>query len=162
MGRYYYGDIEGKFAFGIQCSYDPEEFGCDAIELHTWGCGCESEYGVKPETCNCDNHEPDNENNNTQSEDISVLKFIFCNDQLEDIKEKLDELLNSFLTDLKEKFFNYMISNEYYNTETLSEKINISESEVRNYLEIYYRYELGLKIYNYLLDNETCIFYGEL
>ena len=28
MGRYYYGDIEGKFWFGIQDSNAPERFGC--------------------------------------------------------------------------------------------------------------------------------------
>ena len=29
MGRYYYGDIEGKFWFGVQSSTAPERFGCE-------------------------------------------------------------------------------------------------------------------------------------
>jgi hypothetical protein len=28
MGRYYWGDIEGKFWFAVQCSTAPERFGC--------------------------------------------------------------------------------------------------------------------------------------
>ena len=65
MGRYYWGDIEGKFAFGIQSSYDPEEFGTKALELHRWTCGCDSELGEKPENCDCiiehkHNYDPDN------------------------------------------------------------------------------------------------------
>lgn len=32
MGRYYHGDIEGKFWFAVQSSYAAERFGCTAIE----------------------------------------------------------------------------------------------------------------------------------
>lgn len=32
MGRYYSGDIEGKFWFGVQSSDDPEFFGVQAVE----------------------------------------------------------------------------------------------------------------------------------
>lgn len=32
MGRYYSGDIEGKFWFGVQSSRDPEFFGGQAVE----------------------------------------------------------------------------------------------------------------------------------
>ena len=32
MGRYYSGDIEGKFWFGVQSSHDPEFFGGHAFE----------------------------------------------------------------------------------------------------------------------------------
>jgi hypothetical protein len=157
MGRYYWGDIEGKFAFGIQSSYDPEEFGTKALGLHMWECGCDSEYKVRPETCNCD--EPED---NTQNTEPSTLKFVFYKDQLEDIKEKLDTLLNSFPNELKEKFFTYMETCESYSDQKLSQIFNITISEVRHYLENYFRYILGKKIYNYLLDNKCCIFYGEV
>lgn len=32
MGRYYYGDIEGKFWFGIQPSFAADRFGCTVYE----------------------------------------------------------------------------------------------------------------------------------
>ena len=35
MGRYYNGDIEGKFMFGVQCSTSGERFGAQEIEP-TW------------------------------------------------------------------------------------------------------------------------------
>jgi hypothetical protein len=35
MGRYYNGDIEGKFWFGVQDSNDPEFFGMQEQERHT-------------------------------------------------------------------------------------------------------------------------------
>lgn len=32
MGRYYNGDIDGQFFFGVQCSTAPARFGCQEIE----------------------------------------------------------------------------------------------------------------------------------
>ena len=32
MGRYYHGDIEGKFMFGVQCSTSAERFGAVEVE----------------------------------------------------------------------------------------------------------------------------------
>jgi hypothetical protein len=182
MGRYYWGDIEGKFAFGVQSSYDPEEFGTKAIELHQWDCGCESEYGTPPEDCwhiedsvegtkssedsvegtksSEDSVEgtKSSEEPNTQCDSPFKLKFNFCSSQLEYIKEKLDEIL----TIIPENFFKYMKDPEYYSKETLSEKFNVSIPEISNYFIYYYRYELGKEIYDYLLENDTCTFYGEL
>jgi len=158
MGRYYWGDIEGKFAFGVQSSYDPEEFGTKAIELHQWDCGCESEYGTPPEDCWHIEGTKSSEEPNTQCESPFKLKFNFCSSQLEYIKEKLDEIL----TIIPENFFKYMKDPEYYDKETLSEKFNVSIPEISNYFIYYYRYELGKEIYDYLLENDTCTFYGEL
>ena len=31
MGRYYNGDIEGKFMFGVQCSTSGERFGAQEV-----------------------------------------------------------------------------------------------------------------------------------
>ena len=67
-----------------------------------------------------------------------------------------------FPTDIKEKFFNYMKSVDYYSKEKLAEMYKVSESDITNYLTLYYRYELGKEIYDYLSENETCTFYGEL
>jgi hypothetical protein len=34
MGRYYTGDIEGKFCFGVQSSYAADRFGCEGTPSH--------------------------------------------------------------------------------------------------------------------------------
>ena len=42
MGRFYFGQISGKFWFGVQSSSDPEYFGVthtDVVQFHV--CGCE-------------------------------------------------------------------------------------------------------------------------
>ena len=41
MGRYYYGDIEGKMVFGIQSSDDADHFGCIGKDVFKfYGCNC--------------------------------------------------------------------------------------------------------------------------
>jgi hypothetical protein len=41
MGRYYYGNISGKFWFGIQSSLDPQNLGCTYTNLYEYQiCGC--------------------------------------------------------------------------------------------------------------------------
>ena len=44
MGRYYYGDIQGKFWFGVQSSDDASYFGVEPEYLHEFrDCGCHIE-----------------------------------------------------------------------------------------------------------------------
>jgi len=185
MGRYYYGDIEGKFAFAIQSSYDPEFFGFNPIEIHYWTCGCCSEYGEKPENCECiveHVHDSDCEEqtqslntniqtkfvcNKTEDENIqcdqpSTLKFMFDEFQIEDIKQKLDDILDFYPEDKKELFFNFMDNCKSYNEKMISENVNIPQEDVMNYLQMYYRYKLGKKIYDYLLEHGSCVFYGDV
>ena len=38
MGRYYSGDIEGKFWYGVQDSDDATQFGCEPTEDRRWAC----------------------------------------------------------------------------------------------------------------------------
>lgn len=34
MGRFYTGDIEGKFCFAVQSSYAADRFGCEGVASH--------------------------------------------------------------------------------------------------------------------------------
>ena len=83
MGRNYFGDISGKFWFGIQCSSDIEKLICTLNESHTikycWlGCGCRVTLGEDkvPYTDYChlcydgkNKHIEDIEDNNLAEED---------------------------------------------------------------------------------------------
>jgi hypothetical protein len=51
MGRYYNGDIYGKFWFGIQSSDDASELGVRLqLVYRFYGCGCEYEHDDKKKT----------------------------------------------------------------------------------------------------------------
>ena len=53
MGRYYYGDVEGKFWFGVQSSDDGEYFGAVACEPNTIDYHVEDIEEVKKGIENC-------------------------------------------------------------------------------------------------------------
>ena len=187
MGRYYYGDIEGKFAFGIQSSYDPEEFGTKALELHRWTCGCDSELGEPPENCDCiiphkHNYNPDNgdvctepeglctktEDENVQDIDSKTLKFNFDDTMIEYITEQIRDIYdNRYDPDIKDKFLDYM-SEEFSEErepktyEELAEEFNTTKENLKEQFRLFYRHTLGLEICEYLEEHGTCTFYGEL
>jgi len=68
MGRHYFGDIEGKFAFAVQSSYDADFFGVE---------------GYQPATLEY----------NYEEEDLETVeeKLKECEKNLGEYKEKLDE-----------------------------------------------------------------------
>lgn len=157
MGRYYYGDIEGKFAFGIQSSYDPEEFGTKAIELYQWSCGCESEKD-EPSNCDCETEEE-----NVQDTEFKTLKFNFDDSMLDYIKEQLQNIENSYDPDIKEKYLEYMnTENDRKTAKELAEYLNTTIENLKIQSTLFFRYILGKQIYDYLLEHETCTFRGDV
>jgi hypothetical protein len=189
MGRYYYGDIEGKFAFGIQSSYDPEEFGTKALEMYQWTCGCSSEKG-EPSDCDCivehvHNYDPENgpvcdkpegpngpclktEDENIQEDEFKTLKFNFDDSMIPYIREQLINIYeHSYDPEIKDKFLDYM-SEEFSGErkgrtdEELAEEFNTTVSNLREQFKLYYRHELGLEICEYLEEHDTCTFFGDV
>ena len=168
MGRYYWGDIEGKFAFGIQSSDDPAYFGSEPTYLYPWSCGCSTQLNDECD-CGCelehthDSDCPENctkefEKNVQNKEEFNLLSFSFDDSQLGEIKDKLDNLLQYFQSSNESKDFLEHIKNSDYD---YIEK-NITK-EIRNHFyEVYYRYEIGKEIYDCLLENEVCNFEAEL
>lgn len=69
MGRYYSGDIEGKFAFGAQSSYAFEKFGAEPIDCYYF------DDELKEEIV-----------------DDGMIEFVFEVSHLPKIVEKLNEL----------------------------------------------------------------------
>lgn len=96
MGRYYYGDIDGKFWVGTQDSDDAINFGVEPIHSiqYCYTCGCEDfedycdeevEYEDPCEKCGCDYEceEQDNENE---------VGFYFNEMHVDDIQKVLDDI----------------------------------------------------------------------
>jgi hypothetical protein len=121
MGRYYSGNIEGKFWFGTQSSDDATNFGVDPVEQYDYyGCLC----------CATD----DIDANNGNEEENAKLFCSSCYESLEDHLEKTEEDRNgSNLT--------YCQCNEIYydfqqsSLPTLIKEIKKLEKKVGKYME---------------------------
>ena len=130
MGRYYHGDIEGKFWFAVQSSNDADFFGVEG--------------------------EP------------TYLNYYFNDQDKDKVHEgivKLDKSLGRYKK-LLDEFFE---SREGYNNEQLTKFLDEknhphchSEEEVKVYLKLYARYELGKQIYDCINENGECHFEAEL
>ena len=142
MGRYYSGDINGKFWFGVQSSDDAEFFGCEGEPLY-WDQIDEGE---------------DEENNSSEP---YALCFNFSSDSLEDVNDGIQVCLDE-LGEYKEKFDDFFSKNDTYNDKKLSEETGCEMDEVKNLLEYYARLELGMKIKNCLDETGQCCFDAEL
>jgi hypothetical protein len=115
MGRYYSGDIAGKFWFGVQDSTDAENFGGKIDKYESYACcGCRYEYdilldrGRDKEYCrNCyDSHEEHFEKVKDDGfEDLIVesesFDMVFDGDQLKEVEQHIVELNKSVLKFIK-------------------------------------------------------------
>lgn len=139
MGRYYSGDIEGKFWFGIQSSDDGVFFG-----------GTHDYIDGEGEVVDEDNLEiPIEIYHHFGKADITGvhLKIADCINELGEYHAKIAE---------------FFTLNDSYSDERISEALGVSVPEVRGLLEWYARLEMGLKIENFLSENEECNFQAEL
>ncbi|MFT7087621.1 MAG: hypothetical protein ACJAZX_001059 [Rickettsiales bacterium] len=119
MGRYYTGDIDGKFWFGVQSSSAPSRFGGREIE-------------------------PNFIIYNFDSDDLETIE-----EQLKSIKEKLGGKLDILI-----KFFD---ENNGYCDEQM-EELKISNNDLSEFAD----YKLGMQIFDYLQENDSCQFEAEL
>jgi len=123
MGRYYNGDIEGKFWVGVQSSDDASYFGGTEYEPNT-------------------------------------ISYSFDEDDMEDIKEGLKKCIDTLgdkMGDI-EKFFKDKNS---YNDKMVADTLKITEEKASEYLEVYARYLLGLKIEKCVRESGHCDFEAE-
>lgn len=132
MGRYYHGDIEGKFWFSVQDSNDARHFGGHETELQ------DEETGVV--------HELEYSFNMDDIQDINS-GIATCIEDLGVYKEKLDE------------FFNERPS---YNDDDLSKHLGVSKDECSALLESYARLQLGYQIKVCVWEKGQCAFIAEL
>tara|TARA_R100001460_G_scaffold61874_1_gene102026 strand:+ start:3518 stop:3928 length:411 start_codon:yes stop_codon:yes gene_type:complete len=135
MGRFYQGDIEGKFWVGVQPSDDADFFGVEGIEV---------EDPDEPEALDYEfykEHEP------------SVRDGLkTCLKELGDTKPHLDEFF------MKNDSYNDKILIDY-----LQSKMGwrYSENEVIDLLGWYARYDLGTEILGSITKHGQCVFEAE-
>ena len=141
MGRYYDGDIEGKFWFGVQDSCDAEFFGAKDITSENEE---EDYHGGYVDYC-IDNSDID-----------SVLEGI--------------RICKGCLGEHGKILMNFFESNNGYNDEMIikhykdEHNIQISEDEIRSHLTYLARLQLGIQILIFFNQNpdKDCNFTAEM
>ena len=141
MGRYYNGDIEGKFWFGIQDSQDGEFFGAKDVTSKNEE---EDYHGGYVDYC------IDNNDINSVLEGIRICKG--C------LGEHGKILMNFFATNTG--YNEEMIIKHYKD----KHNINISEEEVYGHLTYIARLQLGIQILIFFNQNpdKDCNFTAEM
>ena len=132
MGRYYHGDIEGKFWFAVQSSNDADYFGVEG----------EARF------LNYYYHEGHLDQVKEGIKD--------CKSSLGEYKKHLD---NFFKTD-GDKVYNDQMLTEYLDKN--AKNGTHTENGVKFFLEWYARLELGKEILKCIKDNGECSFEAEL
>ena len=132
MGRYYSGDIEGKFWFAVQSSDDASFFGGSDEEII-----------------------------DEESGEAFELEYFFQTGDLEEIDHGIEECLNQ-LGDRKGQLDAFFARLDGYNNTMVSESLEINVIEVRPLLEWYARLELGVKIRDCVKEKGQCSFFAEL
>ena len=88
MGRYYTGNISGKFWFGIQSSYDPQNLGCTYSNVYEYQlCGCICDDKNISYCMNCYDNEEEHKKD--------LKKYNFFNNSLIRESDKLEWSISS-------------------------------------------------------------------
>lgn len=140
MGRYYQGDIEGKFWFAVQSSDDATFFGGTETELYA------------------------SDEDEEEEENAYGAQYSFGADDMEDIEAGLATCKEE-LGEWREKLDEFFDTRDFYNDEELAEFIGLEgegvRGQIREKLKWYARLILGEKIYNCVKENGQCVFEGE-
>lgn len=139
MGRYYSGDINGKFWFGIQDSDDASYFG-----------------GVEVDVMD------------EETEDVIALEYHFGKEDLEDINDGIEtciEILGPNLEFLDKYFGPGGEGENSYSPDSLAKQLGAKDWTDKKYkgiLEQYARLDLGKKIKECVERTNSCYFTAEL
>jgi hypothetical protein len=188
MGRYYYGDISGKFWFACQSSYDASNYGVkhkDVINFHICHCTCEEMTDkIYCESC-YDSYEQHIESIKEEEEEkIEIINTWYISEteiSYEFSEEHIDQV-NNKIKELEGKVGNYMKSfkiideneeityhidldfddkiTENYTSENNSENSTICQDK-KNIDELIARLCLGKLIHYSLIKKGCCIFFCE-
>jgi hypothetical protein len=132
MGRYYQGDIEGKFWFAVQSSDDANHFGGSEIELQ-----------------------------DGDDDDVYALEYFFNKEDLETINEGIQTCITD-LGEFKGKLDEFFELSHTYNPDELAKNLGVEVSEYQSLMESYARLHLGNKIKKCVEDNGECNFTADL
>jgi hypothetical protein len=175
MGRYYSGDISGKFWFACQTSDDAENFGGKMEKYESYAiCGCRYEYdilldwGRDKEYCrNCnDSHEEHLKKVKDEGfEDILVesesFDMVFNGDQLKEVQEHIAELDKTALKFIKSFTMNEDSDYEYdfeVKDEYACKDSDFNDKVSKQERELIARWCLAKQVEQCLIDNGECSF----
>jgi hypothetical protein len=166
MGRFYTGDIEGKFLFGVQSSNDAEFFGVVPKNLYFKKCGC----CIDNPNCDCGDRvdhlcdeECDDNCSITSEENIVIedcqydIAFDFYQEHLIYVQEGL-KICYKHLGNDRIHIDEFYADRNGYSYEKLAERLNISKEKVFDILEWYARIILGEKIEKCIQEKGKCNF----
>lgn len=173
MGRYYSGQISGKFWFGIQSSDDASNFGVKHRTLFSYflcNCGCENKsisycndcYGSYEEHRQAiiDDEENDLEFNkrrkNLWRKDESEIYYTFKKRHI----KKVEQIVKDLDKEVGQYIIGYNIKDE--NDEIEYDYENIDDTIDKDKMELLARFCLGRQILYCLKKHYTCTFYAEL
>ena len=90
-----------------------------------------------------------------------TLEYWFREEHLESVEDEINSIISSLgkYKDLFDKFFN---ENNGYNTQILSDYLQVDEKETKKLLKEYADLELGIKIRDCIKENGECSFSAEL
>ena len=177
MGRYYWGDIEGKFWFGVQSSSDVENLiniTAQPGSLVWHGCGCVVDFDQKNDTYCKDCYESKEDFLDEMGEDfegdpydeLPEISYDISDDSLEDLCDALTTLEKEIdpriVTEYKK--IDGDMSNAFSGVfKQVDELVGIILKEKENMdLQVIARYGLGLQIKQCLEKNGSCGLYCEL
>ena len=134
MGRYYSGDIDGKFWFAVQSSMAAERFGAEVEE-------CEEDEGYMVFSF--------------KKEDLPKVQA-----EIKNIKENLGIVYVYFKEFFgKNNGYNEQMLKEFFDSK---DDVELSPEHIKDYLQEYADIGLGEKIEKCIIDEGECVFTGEL
>jgi hypothetical protein len=171
MGRYYMGDINGEFWFGIQSSNDADVYGyvghfekqyiCEECEESC----CIDEEDIEMYDINgcC---ETDDKNHKWIIRDYEgQLEYHFTEEHLDVIKNELNNLKNELknMVQCSDRTFRYIMRELLKNPDDpdMYDILTDSDKCCDACSSLIARLELGFKIYKCLIENEVCLFWAE-
>jgi hypothetical protein len=132
MGRYYQGDIEGKFWFGVQSSDDANYFGGSEIELQ-----------------------------DEETDEVMEFEYFFAKEDLGSINEGIQTCVTD-LGEFKPKLDEVFSLSNSYNPDEIARQLGVGQNKYRDLMESYARLHLGEKIKKCVEEKGECRFTAEL
>lgn len=136
MGRWYSGDIDGKFWFGVQPSDDADNFGYIGEPLY---------YNDPPE----------------EGEEPYALVYSFTSDYMDEINEGIQDCVDE-LGEYKEKLDVLFSENPAYDMVKIMEQIGCDKEKTMELVSVYARLLLGNEIKKCVEETGGCFFDAEL
>ena len=179
MGRFYWGDIEGKFWFGVQSSSDVENLlniTSQPGSLIWHGCGCVVDFDQKNDEFCKDCYESKEAFLDEMGEDFDeepyfeeqVIVYQLYEEHLDELKETMENLEKEIdpriIVEFKkiDKDMSNAFEGIFKPVDEVISQVLKEKEETQNNAEVIARYTLGLQIKQCLEKNDSCTICCEL